>query len=135
MNVLKKVKGGSYATLLPDSLPPREALLHLAIAHHGFHVIGALTRLGIPDLLGGCSRTAPAVAVAIRADTSAVFRLLRAAVAVGVLQIDPKSALTAAAEDPVAGTLFTLTQTGEVLRRGAPNSMRAFAVGEGSRRR
>jgi len=95
--------------------------MHLILAFQGFQVTGTLTQLGIPDLLGEPS-TAAKVAETIQANPDACFRLMRAAAAVGVLQVDPA---TTGAEDPITGILFSLTPAGEPLKTGTPGSLRS----------
>jgi len=73
--------------------------------------------LRIPDVLAHGPKTADEVAVAIGANASAVYRLMRGIASVGVLVAEP-------------GRRFALTPVGELLRSDVPGSMRSVLVAE-----
>jgi hypothetical protein len=79
--------------------------------------VGAFARLGIADHLGDGPRTASELAPAVGADEGALFRLMRAVVAIGVLTRHPRGR-------------FALTSFGQCLRSGVPGSMRAAIASE-----
>jgi hypothetical protein len=83
----------------------------------GFRVtqtIYAAVELGIPDVLGDGERSADELAEASGADSSALYRLLRALASLGVLhETDDRR--------------FTLTELGQPLRADAPGSLRGWA--------
>ena len=82
----------------------------------GFRVtqtIHACVDLGIPDLLSDGERTADDLADASGADSSALYRLLRALASLGILH----------EED---GQRFSLTELGKPLRSDVPGSLRGW---------
>lgn len=79
--------------------------------------VGAVARLGIADQLARGPRTARELARTLRADETALYRLMRAVVSIGVLTRDS------------AGR-FGLTSFGQCLRSGVPGSMRAAIASE-----
>ncbi len=82
----------------------------------GFRVtqaIHAAVDLGIPDLLAEGERSADELAEASGADSSALYRLLRALASLGVLHEDD-------------GHRFSLTQLGDPLRGDVPGSLRGW---------
>ncbi len=79
--------------------------------------VGAFARLGIADQLAGGPRTARELAPRLGADEVALYRLMRAVVATGVLTKRP-------------GDRFGLTAFGQCLRSGVPGSMRAAIASE-----
>ena len=86
----------------PHDAVERE-LSQLFAGHFIAPVVSALTELGIPGLLAGQALTADQIASSAATDPDATGRLLRAGLAVRLLDIDP-------------GGRYTLTQMGERLR-------------------
>jgi hypothetical protein len=79
--------------------------------------VGAFARLGIADQLAEGPRTASELAPALRADETALYRLMRAVVSIGVLTSK-------------SGGRFGLTAFGRCLRSGVPGTMRAAIASE-----
>jgi hypothetical protein len=77
--------------------------------------IYVVTTLGIPDLLAGGARSAEELAAATDSDGRALYRVLRALAAAGVLHEDENR-------------LFTLTELGGRLRADAPGSLAPWAA-------
>jgi orsellinic acid C2-O-methyltransferase len=73
-------------------------------------VLHTLVRLGVPELLGDRLATADRLAAEAGAHPPSLARLLRAGVALGLLDMD--------------GDEYRLTETGRLLRAGVPGSMR-----------
>lgn len=96
-----------------DSAP---AVLHRLI--HGYQFTQALyvaTRLGLPDFLADGPRAAPELAVQCDVHPPSLTRLLRALTTVGVFaEVEPD--------------VFGPTPLSELLRRGAPDSRRAWLL-------
>jgi O-methyltransferase domain/Dimerisation domain len=79
--------------------------------------VGAFARLGIADQLAAGPRTAAELAPAVGADETALYRLMRAVVSIGVLTRK-------------SGGRFGLTAFGQCLRSGVPGTMRAAIASE-----
>jgi hypothetical protein len=79
--------------------------------------VGALARLGVCDRLVDGPRGADALAREVAADPGALFRVLRAAASIGVLQHHDDDR-------------FSLTPIGETLRSNVPGSMRDMAIAQ-----
>lgn len=93
-----------------DLAADRQQLRRLINGFQTSQVLHALTVLGIPDQLGGGRRSAAALAEATGCNPPALYRLLRASAALGVLD-----------EDQSQG--FALTPLGEGLRSDAAGSL------------
>ena len=78
-------------------------------------IIGTLARLEIADRLAHGPLESGALAKAIECEPHATFRLLRAAVSLGLVAMLPDGR-------------FGLAPPGELLRSDVPNSMRDFAI-------
>ena len=87
-------------------------LRRLVNGHQVSQAVSVAARLRIPDLLHEGGRTSDELADATGTHAEALYRLLRALAAVGVLH----------EED---GRVFTLTALGEPLRSDAPDSLHA----------
>jgi O-methyltransferase domain/Dimerisation domain len=100
--------------------PPSEVLRELITGYQVTQAIYVAASLSIADLLAAGPRTSDALAAATRTDPRALYRLLRALAAVGVLHEDE-------------GQRFGLTPVGECLRSDAPEPMGDWAtyVGRG----
>ena len=66
------------------TLPPRARLLHLVGGFMLTQTIGAVVRLGVPDLVAERPRSAAELAEAVEVDPDALRRALRALASVGV---------------------------------------------------
>lgn len=97
-----------------DVTAERQELRRLINGFQSSQVLHALTVLGIPDLLGRSRRGAADLAEAAGCNPPALYRLLRAAAALGVLD-----------EDRSQG--FALTPFGEGLRSDAAGSLAGWA--------
>jgi len=78
--------------------------------------IGTIAELRIADHLDGQTRGVDELSAATGSDPGALYRLLRAAATVGVVQEEPRT------------RRFSLTPLGRTLRSDVPGSMRAMAV-------
>lgn len=88
---------------------------------NGYQVTQAMsvaTGLGVPDLLAGGPRSAEDLAEAAGADPAALYRLLRALAALGLL----------AERDEGPARTFALTELGGLLRSDAPGSLAGWAA-------
>jgi len=86
-----------------------DALLQMAMAYSRSRVLCAAARLGVADALGDQTRSVEAAAEACRADADALYRLLRASAAMGLVEeTEPRQ--------------FRLTALGRTLRKDAPQS-------------
>jgi O-methyltransferase domain/Dimerisation domain len=101
----------------PNAIPPPAAVLGLIAGMWAAKAAAVAADLGIPDQLAHGPKTAAEVAKAIGADASAVYRLMRAVVTVGMLTADPEHR-------------FALTPLGEALRSDVPGSMRSLLIAE-----
>jgi hypothetical protein len=101
----------------PNGIPPPAAVFGLIAGMWAAKATAVAANLGIPDQLAHGPKTAEEVAIAIRADASAVYRLMRAVASVGVLTVEPEHR-------------FALTPLGAVLRSNVPGSMRSFLIAE-----
>jgi ubiquinone/menaquinone biosynthesis C-methylase UbiE len=90
-------------------------LLEMAMAYSRSCVLSAAARLGIADALGDTDPSAPEIASACQADASAMYRLLRAMAALGLVE-------------ETKPQYFRLTTMGQPLRKDAPNSAWAEVV-------
>ncbi|HXW80981.1 MAG TPA: methyltransferase [Acidimicrobiales bacterium] len=92
----------------------RRQLIGLTLGYQISAAIGAVAGLGIPDRLAGGPRSTEALAEEAGVDVSALERLLRCMVAIGVLE-------------RVAGR-YGLTEMGQLLRADHPGSLRSGAM-------
>ena len=84
-------------------------LLEMAMAYSRSCVLCAGARLGVADALGDAERSAQEIATACKADSSSMYRLLRAMAALGLLEeTKPQH--------------FRLTEMGQPLRKDVPES-------------
>src|SRR5262245_30164409 len=102
-------------TLPGADLPPPAAVLRIATGYQASQALYVATKLGIPDLLAGGQTTADELAAATSSDAGALYRVLRALVAFGVLDERKKGE-------------FRLTLLGDCLRSDAPSSMRPLVL-------
>lgn len=90
-------------------------LLEMAMAYSRSCVLSAAARLGIADALGDAERSAQEIAAQCQADSSSMYRLLRAMAALGLLnETSPQH--------------FRLTALGQPLRKDAQDSSWAAVV-------
>jgi hypothetical protein len=90
-------------------------LLEMAMAFGPSCVLCAAARLGVADVLGDMERSASEIAAACHADSSSMYRLLRAMAALGLLQETERQQ-------------FRLTAMGRPLRKDVPESSWAAVV-------
>ena len=93
----------------------RRTLLRLINGFQASQVLHTLTVLGIPDLIGSGRRSSADLAEATGSDPLAMYRLLRAAAAIGVFDEDQSKA-------------FAVTPLGEGLRSDAARSLTGWAA-------
>jgi len=92
------------------SRSPQEILLQTGLAYIASACLNTAVKLGIPDLIGGDEKDVDMLALESEADPDYLFRILR------VLEMSQIVTRTAA-------RTFTLTDAGQLLRRGTPGSM------------
>ncbi|MET0425240.1 MAG: methyltransferase [Actinoplanes sp.] len=88
-------------------LPPLAQIIPPVFGYAVFQITGAISRLGVPDAIGDGTRSATEIAEAVQADPPFLHRILRAAVAVGLLR----------SEDDEH---YALTPLGALFRADAP---------------
>jgi SAM-dependent methyltransferase len=98
----------------------RSKLHRLINGYQVSQALHVLTALGIPDRLADGPRSSQELAAVVGARESALYRLLRAVAAIGVLEELP-------------GRRFMLTELGEGLRSGVPGSLADWAAFIGRR--
>src|SRR5512141_874879 len=90
-------------------------LSRLINAHQLSQAICVAAELGVADLIADGARTSDDLAAATRTNGDALYRLLRALAAAGILREEN-------------GRLFALTELGKPLRSDAPDSVAAIAA-------
>lgn len=95
--------------------PPAAALLQMITGYWVSQAIYVAAKLGIADLLADGPRGAAELAAETETQADALYRVLRALASVGIFS-------------EVDGSRFTLTPLADLLRSGAPNSLRAYAI-------
>jgi hypothetical protein len=100
--------------------PAGAALFQLITGAFATSVIHVIAKLRIPDLLENGARSSEELARLTETHPPSLYRVLRAAAALGALRED-------------ANKIFSLTPVGDLLRTNAPGSLRALAqfMGEG----
>lgn len=98
-------------------IPPQAAVFGLITGMWAAKAAATAASLRIPDVLARGPKTADEVALAIGANSAAVYRLMRGVASVGVLVATPDGK-------------FSLTPVGELLRSDVPGSMRSALVAE-----
>src|SRR5438309_10916382 len=97
-------------------IPPHAAVLQITwVAPLAAYAVSHLARLGIPDLVEAGPKSAEDLAREIGADPDALYRLMRATAAAGVLAEGPDGK-------------FSQTPMSAVLRSDAVPSLRAMAI-------
>jgi SAM-dependent methyltransferase len=107
--------GGQPLLLLPGAPEAANRMYGMIVGYWTSQIVGVLARLGIPDRLTASGRTGVELAAELDCNPDAVFRLLQAASAVGIL----------AARDEGR---FSLTPVGDTLRSDVPGSLRGLAA-------
>lgn len=102
-----------------QQIPAPQQMFKMVTGYWISQMVGTLAKLGVCDQLTDGPRTAAEVAPEVGADPSALFRLLRAAATVGVLEHHE-------------GDRFSLTPVGETLKSNVPGSMRDMAIAQTS---
>jgi hypothetical protein len=95
--------------------PPAAALRRLVNGYQAAQAIHVAAALGIADLLADGAKTSDELAEATESHADALYRLLRALAAIGVLHEE-------------ADRRFSLTALGECLRTDAPESLAVWAA-------
>ena len=101
--------------LLPGAPEATNRMYGIIVGYWASQIAGVLARLQIPDRLAAQARTAEQLAQELDLDRDALFRLLRAASAIDILDRDSDGA-------------FALTQLGATLRADVPGSLRGLAA-------
>jgi hypothetical protein len=99
----------------PRALPPPLLLYQMAIGHYVSRALHLAAKLGIADLLGDGPRRAGELALATETHAPSLQRVMRLLASVGVFEEQEDGA-------------FALAPIGELLRAGAPGSMRAMVM-------
>ncbi len=94
---------------------PQARMGELLTGHWVSQMLFALTKLGVPDMLGPKALAPDAIAKQVGANAAYLRRVLRALTSVGVFAEDARGR-------------FKLTKLGETLRSGRPGSLRDFAL-------
>jgi O-methyltransferase domain/Dimerisation domain len=96
----------------------RAALQSMLFGYFPAQVLYVATRIGLADQLAQGPRPAAELASATGCDPGALPRLLRALVVIGVME----------QPDPEKPDVFTLTETGQLLRADHPATMRNYVL-------
>lgn len=102
-------------TFLPSATPPHVLAVRMATAYQGSRALFAATSLGIFDLIASGKSSTAEIATCLNADTGMTHRLLRALAAFGVLRDE-------------GGGRFQLTEVGQSICKGTPNSVRDIVL-------
>jgi hypothetical protein len=97
------------------NLSPAATVLRIATGYQASQMLFVATKLGIADLLASGAKTSKELARATDTDTGALYRLLRALTAYGVVSESEPG-------------LFSATPLSECLRSDAPMSLRPLVV-------
>jgi O-methyltransferase domain/Dimerisation domain len=95
--------------------PPAEVMFSMITGYWVSQIIGVAAKLGIAEHLHGGAKSADELARLTDCEPSALYRVLRAAVSLGVFQLS-------------GDARFSLTPLGETLRSDVPGSMREMAI-------
>src|ERR1700735_263122 len=98
--------------------PAHVSILQLLNGAHVAGAVSCLAQLGVPDVIDAAPKSAEELASRIGADPQALYRLMRATAAVGVLSEGPDGK-------------FSQTPMSAVLRSDSTPSLRAFAIMSG----
>ena len=100
----------------PASDPaPSAVMFRMITGYWVSQIVGVAAKLGIAEHLHGGAKSADELAGLVDCESSALYRVLRAAVSLGVFQLS-------------ADGRFSLTPLGETLRSEVPGSMRQMAI-------
>jgi hypothetical protein len=95
--------------------PPEAKIMHLLTGSYVTGALACVAQLGLPDLLESGSKSAAELASQVKADGTALYRLMRAVASVGVFAEGPDGK-------------FSQTPASAVLRSNANPSLRALAI-------
>jgi precorrin-6B methylase 2 len=95
--------------------PPPPSLVDIARGYMHGKILCAAVQLGIADVLSDKEKSLPDLAAATASNPDALYRLLRALAALGIV-------------DEVAPERFTLTPRGKPFQKNAPNSVWASII-------
>jgi len=101
--------------VMPPDAPPRARLVQLLFGFYPAQVVHAMVELELPEHLDKGAATPGELAEAAGAHEQSLHRLLRAAAGLGLVTHGPD-------------TRVQLTESGELLRRDAPGSIRNLAM-------
>lgn len=99
----------------PNSAPPETVLTQILLGRVASQAVYVAAKLGIADLLVGGPRPVDELAKAAGADSSALYRVLRALASIGIF----------AEQD---SRVFVLTPAAQPLRSDVPNSLRDITI-------
>lgn len=96
---------GGMAGWFDPGLPPRQQVLGFLYAKWAIGALRAVVEVGVPDALADGPRTVAEIAAATGTEADALYRVLRAVAAAGVLHesVDGRFALTPVSEGLVSG--------------------------------
>jgi copper chaperone CopZ len=98
--------------------PPEAKMMHLMFGAYVSGAVSCVAQLGIADILEGGPKSAAELASEVKADPTALYRLMRATASVGVFAEGPDGK-------------FSQTPESAVLRSNANPSLRAMAIMHG----
>ncbi len=98
-----------------QAVPPEAVLTQMITGSLGSQAVYVAAQLGIADLLANGPRNVDELAKDANADSSSLYRVLRALASFGVFQ-------------ELENQVFALTPTGELLRSDSPRSLRDLAI-------
>src|SRR5262245_4331910 len=98
-----------------DAIPPGIALYYLGIGHYFSRAMYVAAKLGVADFLKDGPRDATQLASASNTHAPSLNRVMRLLASVGIFE-------------ELDGGKFALTPMGDLLRSGAPGSMRASVM-------
>ncbi|SRR5712691_1046316 len=98
-----------------ESVPPQAQVIHMATAHWVSSLLHVAAQLNLADCLAEGPRTAEELAQSTATHAPSLYRILRTLASLGLFTED-------------AAHRFSLTSLGEVLKTGAPGSVRASVL-------
>lgn len=96
-------------------IPPSLAMMQLLFGKQVFYALSGLARLGVADHMNGASQPVEEIAAKAGAHAPSLYRAMRMLAGFDVFREGPPRH-------------FALTSVGELLKTGAPESMRAMAM-------
>jgi hypothetical protein len=99
----------------PPTLPPMMAMMQLLFGKQLTYSLSGVARLGVADHMDGTGRPIEEIAAKCGAHAPSLYRVMRLLASFGVFKEAPPRH-------------FALTQAGELLKSGAPGTLRYFAM-------